>query len=110
MLNKPASVGTSSGTRMCMTCGRTIPSEYNICPYCGSGSAFNPQPYIRQPLGNFKYAAYIIGFLIPIVGVIWGIIWAIDKDPEKKSAGQITIIISILGWVFNFVLLSALLY
>jgi hypothetical protein len=109
MLSRPVSEGTVPGTRMCMTCGRTIPAEYNICPFCGTNNAFVQPTTYKEPLGGIKYVAYIVAFLIPIIGVIWGIVWAVGTDQEKKSAGFVMIIISILGWVLNFILLSALL-
>ena len=108
----PASQGS---TRLCLTCGRSYPSEYSFCPYCGSypsstsrqGQAYGqPYPvYQKEPLGAIKYLAWILALLIPIIGVIWGIIWIMDKDQEKKDAGKITLIIGLLAWLLNFICL-----
>jgi RNA polymerase subunit RPABC4/transcription elongation factor Spt4 len=101
-----------SPTRLCLACGRSYPSEYSFCPYCGTYPAGAPsQPstpdqlyptYHKEPLGAIKYVAYIVAFLIPLVGVIWGIIWLLDKDQEKKDAGKITLVVALVGWLLNF--------
>jgi hypothetical protein len=49
--------------------------------------------------------AWLLAFLVPIIGVIWGIIWMLDKDQEKKDAGKITLIIGIVAWLLNFICL-----
>jgi hypothetical protein len=107
----PPAVG--SPTRHCLACGKSYPSEYSFCPYCGTYPSAGPsqppapyQPYPtyqKEPLGAIKYVAYIVAFLIPIIGVIWGIIWLLDKDQEKKNAGKITLVIALLGWLLNFI-------
>lgn len=102
-----------SQTRLCPACGRSYLSEYSFCPYCGSyptggtsqpSTPYQPYPtYNKQPLGAIKYVAYIIAFLIPLIGIIWGIIWLLDKDQEKKDAGKITLVIALVGWLLNFI-------
>ncbi len=99
-------------TRVCQACGRSYPSEYSFCPYCGTypssapgqpAPPYQPYPmYQKEPLGAIKYVAWIVAFLIPLIGVIWGIIWLLDKDQEKKDAGKITLIIAIAAWLLNF--------
>ena len=108
----PSSQGA---TRLCLTCGRSYPSEYSFCPHCGSypaGGAPSQQTnyqsypiYQKEPLGPIKYVAWLLAFLVPIIGVIWGIIWMLDKDQEKKDAGKIALIIGIVAWLLNFICL-----
>jgi len=93
---------------MCPTCGWSIPAEYRICPNCGAGAAPAPQPYYKEPLGNIKYVAYLVAFLEPFIGLIWGVIWAADSDPEKKRVGTITALISVVLLVLRFLLVLIL--
>jgi len=102
--------GGQTATRMCLACGRSYPTEYSFCPYCGAYPAGGSQPsapyqtyptYQKQPLGAIKYACWILAFLFPIVGIIWGIIWLVDKDEEKKEAGKIALVIAIISWALG---------
>ncbi len=45
--------------------------------------------------GGQKALYYILSVLIPIVGIILGIIWMNDQDPEKKVVGKNCLIIAI---------------
>ena len=45
--------------------------------------------------GGQKALFYILSILIPIVGIILGIIWMNDQDPEKKVVGKNCLIIAI---------------
>jgi hypothetical protein len=45
--------------------------------------------------GGQKALYYILSILIPIVGIILGIIWMNDQDPEKKAVGKTCLIIGI---------------
>jgi hypothetical protein len=42
---------------------------------------------------------YIISFLVPLAGIILGIIFYVKPDPESKRVGTNCIIIAILVWV-----------
>ncbi|HVO77377.1 MAG TPA: hypothetical protein VMS79_00755 [Methanomassiliicoccales archaeon] len=101
-------------TRMCMGCGRVIPAEYNVCPFCGAPQNVRygqPQMPPVEPLGSgMTILLYVLSFLIPIVGLIAGIVlWATGPDESRKHVGMICILISIVGWVLT-ILLSWILY
>lgn len=42
---------------------------------------------------------YIVSFLVPIGGIILGIIYYAKPDPEMKRVGKNCIIIAVLVWV-----------
>ncbi|WP_066065663.1 hypothetical protein [Neobacillus soli] len=51
--------------------------------------------------GGQKALFYILSILIPIVGIILGIIWMNDQDPEKKTVGKNCLIIAIVVTVLS---------
>lgn len=46
-----------------------------------------------------KALFYILSFIIPIVGIILGIIWLNDQDLEKNQVGKNCLIIGIIAMV-----------
>ena len=51
--------------------------------------------------GGQKALFYILSILIPIVGIIVGIIWMNDENPEKKAVGKNCLIIAIVVMVLS---------
>lgn len=119
----------------CTNCGREITNPNDkFCPGCGSpvnGGAPNSQAggpansYNRGPAaapvhnnyGNGQNYAYtnsddsgsigwgVLGFFIPLVGLILYIVWKNDKPNNAKSAGMgalISVIISVVLYVIVF--------
>jgi hypothetical protein len=58
--------------------------------------------------GGEKALFYILSILIPIVGIILGIVWMNDQDPEKKAVGKTCLIIGISVTVLSCVCWFAL--
>jgi len=103
---------------MCTGCGRQIPTEYNVCPHCGRPQNAQPGPVYPQPTqqseslgGGLTIILYIVAFLIPLVGIIIGIIWGgAGSDPERRHVGKNCLIIGIISivlWVVIGCVLSA---
>ncbi|MBT2657394.1 hypothetical protein J7E81_19540 [Bacillus sp. ISL-18] len=51
--------------------------------------------------GGQKALFYILSILIPIVGIILGIIWMNDPEPEKKVVGKNCLIIAIVVTILS---------
>ena len=51
--------------------------------------------------GGQKALFYILSILIPVVGIVLGIIWMNDQDPEKKAVGKNCLIIAIVVMVLS---------
>ncbi|MFZ7943950.1 MULTISPECIES: hypothetical protein [Bacillaceae] len=51
--------------------------------------------------GGLKALLYILSFLIPVVGIILGIIWMNDQDLEKKAIGKTCLIVGIVAIVLS---------
>jgi len=89
---------------MCTGCGRQIPMEYNVCPHCGRAQNAPGAPVQQAQQGSvgsgLTILLYILSFLIPILGIIIGILWlGMGSDPEKKQVGKMCLILGILSIV-----------
>lgn len=92
----------------CSKCGAENPDEARFCGKCGEGLAAEPQARPEPPEGPpLKQAApgadvglppvaggvnllVILGtIIVPMVGIILGVIYLNDADPRKKSAGKL---------------------
>ncbi|MDQ6600278.1 hypothetical protein [Bacillus salipaludis] len=51
--------------------------------------------------GGLKALLYILSFFIPVVGIILGIIWLNDQEPEKKQVGKTCLIVGIISIVLS---------
>jgi hypothetical protein len=86
--------------RQCVSCGRSIPWTANVCPYCGHDyrvSTYN-HPQQETLSGGMRALVYILSFLIPLAGIIIGIVFYVKPDPEMKRVGKNCIIIAIVVW------------
>jgi uncharacterized membrane protein YvbJ len=101
----------------CPKCGQQNPDEAKFCGKCGAAvSAAPPGPGRPSPeaakdtgvitpgMKNGMIAASII---LPIVGIVVGIIYMLDANPEKKEAGKLWLIIGIVAAVIWTVLFGS---
>lgn len=58
--------------------------------------------------GGQKALFYILSFLIPVVGIILGIIWMNEQDMEKKQVGKTCLIVAIIAIVLGCICWFAL--
>lgn len=68
----------------------TPPGYYPQQPY------YPPQP---QYSGCLKFVLYALSFLIPLVGLIVGIVFMSKGDPESKGLGTACLIIAIISTI-----------
>lgn len=99
-----------SGMRHCVSCGRSIGWDANVCPYCGHDFRMASQSVVRKTMSTgIKVLLYLVSFLIPVAGIIIGIIFMTRPDPEEKQVGKICLILGILSILLS-VGLAAVLY
>lgn len=92
--------------KYCSKCGKEIMDEAVVCPGCGCAQENNVQgnnaPQIKEALSDFNKEALsnfgwsILGFFIPIVGLILYLVWKETSPSKAKAAGY--------GALFGFVL------
>ena len=96
----------SQQPRNCVSCGRSISWDANVCPYCGHD--YRAQAYAGQMRGEtissgVKILFYLLSFFIPIVGFIIGAIYYTKPEPELKEVGKMCLILAVLSIVISVV-------
>lgn len=87
----------------CTNCGNEINSEAVFCPHCGV--------QIKSMTKSSSDSAYdsgglgwgILGFFIPLAGLILYVIWKDEKPKSAKSAGIGALIYVIFGLVVGLI-------
>lgn len=101
---------------VCQNCRTQFDDSLAACPNCGTINAAQPpqQPFSQpggQPMGQPVHNPAdsgsigwgILGFLIPIVGLILFLVWKNTKPNSAKVAGIGAIIGAVVGLVLNIV-------
>lgn len=91
--------------KYCSKCGNEVDDEAVICPKCGCAIGDNKVAATgKNDAPSFGFA--LLGFLIPIVGLILYLIWKNDTPLKAKSAGKgalIGVIVSVAGSILAWV-------
>lgn len=99
-----------ASARHCVSCGRSIDFDANVCPYCGHDFRVAPQGPAKKAMSTgMVVLLYIASILVPIAGIIIGVIFMSRDDPEEKRVGKFCIILGILGILLS-IGLAAVLY
>lgn len=103
----------------CPTCGQQNPDEAKFCGKCGaamSAAAPKSAPGTETPAPvkdtgvispGMKNGMIIASILLPLVGIVVGIVFMLDDNPEKKDAGKRWLIIGIVALVVWTLLFGA---
>jgi Double zinc ribbon len=96
--------------RNCVSCGRSLPWEANVCPYCGMDYRYQALPGKHELVSpGLKALFYIVSFIFPIAGFIIGAIYYTKPEKEYKHVGKMCIVFAIVAIVVG-IGLSGLLY
>jgi len=92
----------SDNEKYCSHCGAVILKAAEICPKCGCrvASVQNvavQNAYYEQDSPSFGFA--VLGFLIPLLGLILYIMWKNETPLKAKSCGKG----ALLGFILNVV-------
>ncbi len=85
----------------CKTCGKEINDNAVICPNCGCETGKVQQTQKAEDAPSFGYG--LLGFLIPIVGLIMFLVWKNDYPLRAKSVGKGALISVIISVVFSII-------
>mgnify|MGYP001234850034 FL=1 len=98
----------------CKNCGRTVDDTSSYCNNCGARIDNKPNADVSEDNSNLGFA--ILGFFIPIVGLIIFLIYEEKKPKRAKSAGKgaligfITKIVLAITLVILYVVFAASLF
>ncbi len=88
----------------CRTCGSGIHNEVVICPSCGVSQS--------QVIDNGGFGYGVLGFFVPVAGIILYFIWKDEKPKASKAAGLGALIIigisSIYAMIYILIVISML--
>jgi DNA-directed RNA polymerase subunit RPC12/RpoP len=83
--------------RHCVSCGRSIDWDANICPYCGHDFRVVLHGPVRKTVSaGIRALLYVASFLVPIAGIIIGIVFMTRSSPDEKHVGKMCLLFSLL--------------
>jgi uncharacterized membrane protein YvbJ len=94
----------------CKNCGAQMDDNAAYCPKCGTEQrAPNPYQNTRQrppvdPNDSDSIGWAILGFLVPLVGLILFLVWSSTRPKSAKMAGLGALVNVIFSVVFTIVL------
>jgi uncharacterized membrane protein YvbJ len=90
---------------ICPQCGEHNPDDARYCGNCGASMrTIAPEPTSPEATNRpsvskeLKLGITVATVVVPIVGIVMGIIYMVDSDPAKKSAGRLWL--SVAGIMF----------
>ena len=92
--------------KYCSKCGKELVDEAVICPGCGCAQG-NQAMQNQADSSSFGWA--LLGFCIPIAGLILYLIWKDNTPLKAKSAGKgalVSVIVSIVFYIIYAVVLG----
>ena len=86
----------------CKNCGAQIDDRTMTCPFCGANQ--NTSPAV---VDNGGIGWGILGFCIPIVGLVLFLVWK-DQKPKTAKAAGIGALIAVIVGIFWYVLAAVI--
>ena len=86
----------------CRNCGSEIDDKAVICPMCGV-----PQENYHPIIDNGGFGWGLLGFCIPLAGLILFLVWRDTKPKTSKAAGKgalISVIVTALLYILLFII------
>jgi len=110
-MNSQSGVQSTTGTRNCVACGRTIAWDANVCPYCGHDFRAQMMP-AQQTVARTGHAGWGGGLIIAsgVLGLIMGILMLLASAvnynqldvtlPSGFTSQDLQNVLAVLGAVF----------
>ncbi len=96
----------------CRKCGSQVNERASACPYCGEPTRdYVPAQNQAQEEDSGSFGWALLGFLIPIVGLILYLVWKDSKPKCAKRAGKgalASFIVNVVVWVIYFIAVVAM--
>lgn len=102
--------------KYCVNCGKELADNAAFCSECGSEQTAeavvvtnNTYEKPQAPADGSSFGFAVLGFLLPLVGLILYLVWKDSTPLKAKSAGKgalISVIISAVLYAVSFVLAS----
>lgn len=96
----------------CLQCGTPNPADAKFCGSCGASLPASPAPPPPPPppageavSQGLKIGVIIGSLFIPLLGIVMGILYLNDPNPEKKAVGKLWLIVGVAAVVLGCVCL-----
>ena len=92
----------ATGIRHCVSCGRQIDWNSNVCPYCGhdfqqASSAVHADSPLEETIdGVVRAVFYILSMCFPIVGFLVGGYLMSKPSPHVYRVGKVCVFLSLV--------------
>ncbi len=98
---------------VCPRCGNSNPDIAQFCGKCGGPlAAQTPPPIPGAPVtgvsSEMRIIMIIATVVLPLIGIVMGIVYMNSADPGKKAAGRIWLLVGV-GVAIVYCILSGLL-
>ncbi len=96
--------------KYCTSCGRELVDDAVMCPTCGCAQGNNGASVQKAP-DKKSFGWGLLGFCIPLVGLILFLVWKDSTPLKAKSAGVgalVGVIISVVFYILYAVLIGVL--
>ena len=93
--------------KYCTKCGKEIMDEAVVCPGCGC-SQQTGNVVTTQDSSSFGWA--LLGFCVPVAGLILYLIWKDNTPLKAKSAGKgalVSVILSVVFYIIYAIIIGA---
>ncbi|MGI6204544.1 MAG: zinc-ribbon domain-containing protein [Anaerovoracaceae bacterium] len=101
--------------KYCIQCGQVLEDDMLYCPRCGApqnhgynyapqGNGFQPGGYYRNaPTDSGSIGWGILGFFVPVAGLVLWLVWK-DKQPKDAKYAGLGALISVCIQVFLMII------
>lgn len=83
----------------CSKCGAKLPEGSEFCSECGNSLKETTKNEVKESSGS-SFAWGILGFFVPIAGLILYLVWKQERPSDAKAAGLGALICLIAYIVF----------
>jgi len=83
-------MGSEGGSRKCVSCGREIPMDANVCQYCGHDYRVQAGPAVPKEKSALSLIGGILVLIAGIVGFITGGIFLIAADAVSEGTEELS--------------------
>ena len=94
----------------CPDCGTQVRETQNICQNCGKSLNFKKdRTKVEEENSTLGYA--VLGFVMPLVGLVLYLIWLEEKPKASRSAGMgalLSVIFAFIGFILVILIISVL--
>lgn len=88
----------------CSRCGAKLPEGSEFCSECGNSLKETTKNEVKESSGS-SFLWGILGFFVPIAGLILYLVWKQERPSDAKAAG-----IGALTWLIVYIVLIILVF